>query len=67
MAGQAKKLIDKLVALRSKGDDTLIQTTVTKLILKGIDPNRFTAVMEDDPVVLAKIAAAAKDFGIALN
>ena len=43
-----------------------MMTTRTKLILKGINPDKFTAASEDDPVMIQKAMAVAKDMGVRL-
>ena len=42
----------------------LPSTTRTKLILKGINPNKFTKDSPDDPVVLEKLKDIAEAFGV---
>jgi hypothetical protein len=66
MAGKIKQTLDKLIQARSKGNQTLVFTTITKLMLKGIDYNKYTETSEDDPVMLEKIATVAKDMGVTI-
>jgi hypothetical protein len=66
MAGKIKQTLDKLIQTRSKGNPTLVNTTITKLMIKGIDYSKYTAISEDDPVMLEKIAAAAKEMGVTI-
>jgi hypothetical protein len=67
MTGTVKKVIDQIIAVRSKGAPTLVQTTKTKLILKGLNPERFTLLTPDDPALVAKAYAAAREMGIEIN
>lgn len=67
MSGKVKKIIDQIITERSKGNTTLVQTTKTKLILKGLNPDRFTLETEDDPTTIAKAIAVAADMGIELK
>ncbi len=67
MAGAIKKMLDQIIAVRSRGDPTFAMGTTTKLILKGLDPARFTADSPDDPAIIAKVRQAAADLGITLN
>jgi hypothetical protein len=55
VAGQIKLLIDQIVSERSKGSVIIANTTKTKLILKGIDPDKYSLHSEDDPVVIRKL------------
>ena len=56
MPGQIKREIDAIIAQRSKGSATLALCIKTKLILKGLDPDRYTRRQRrDDPFLLAKV------------
>ncbi len=61
MAGKIKQMIDTIIAQRAKDNPMLAGVIKTKLMLKGIDPNKFTAQSDDDPAILAKLEAVAKD------
>jgi len=61
--GQTKRLLDAIIAQRSQGNVTIALALKTKLILKGLNPDRFTATSEDDPVVMAK----AREIAASLN
>jgi len=67
LAGKIKKAIDDLLKQVAKNDPVLIKTTRTKLILKGINPDKFTATSDDDPAVLQKLAAIAKEFNVRIT
>ena len=64
MRGTAKHLIDLILERRAKGNPTLLYATKTKLILKGVNPDRFTADTPDDPAVIAKVRVAAAELGV---
>lgn len=64
MAGRIKYMIDTLIEKRAHGNPTIINTTRTKLILKGISPNNYTWISDDDPVVIEKLNNLAKEWGI---
>ncbi len=64
MAGQAKTMLDSIIQQRAKGNPILIQTLIGKLILKGLDPDRFKSSSPDDPRVIEKIRAIATEFGV---
>jgi hypothetical protein len=66
MAGKIKQLLDKLIEVRSKGNPTLVNTTKTKLALKGIEYDNFNANSPDDTVLIKKVIDAAKEMGITL-
>lgn len=64
MAGSIKKMIDKIIDQKAKGNVTMINLTKTKLILKGVNPDKFTATSEDDIAVIQKIRVIAKEMGV---
>lgn len=66
MAGQIKNMLDSIIKLRSKGNETIALTTKTKLIFKGFDPDRFDSKSPDDPAAIAKIRAIATELGVSL-
>jgi hypothetical protein len=66
MAGQIKQIIDKVIAIRSQGNATIAATTRTKLILKGINPDKFSASSEDDPLIMGKLTQIVKEMGITI-
>lgn len=66
MAGEIKKMLDKLVSAKSGGNPTLVAVTKTKLILKGLNPDKFSATAADDPVVIRKVKAVAQEMGVSL-
>lgn len=59
-------MIDTIIAKRSKGNPTIELTTKTKMILKGINPDRYTSTSEDDPVVIGKLRKVAAELGVTL-
>jgi len=61
MAGKIKQMIDTIIAQRSKQNPMLAGVIKTKLMLKGIDPGKFTAQSDDDPAIIAKLEAALKE------
>ena len=67
MAGKIKQQLDTLIAEVAKNNPILVNTTRTKLILKGINPNKFTQDSLDDPVILEKLKDIAEAFGVKLR
>jgi len=66
MAGRVKQLIDSIVAQRSKGNPAVAQAVKAKFVLKGINPDSFTASSADDPNVMKKLEMLAKELGAAI-
>jgi hypothetical protein len=55
MAGKIRQMIDSVIAQRAMGNPMLEKIIKTKLILKGVNPNKYTLQSDDDPVILEKI------------
>jgi hypothetical protein len=66
MAGQIKKTIDTIVKTRGNGNPTIESTTMSKLILKGINPKLYTQTSDDDPEVIRKLYQIAREMGVSL-
>lgn len=67
MAGKIKVMIDRLIELRSKGQAGLVAPTKIKLIMKGVDPDLYTASSPDDPAVIHKVTTIADEMGYDLG
>lgn len=64
MPGKIKHLTDTIIEERAQGNPTIANTTKTKLILKGINPDAYTSSSPDDPEVIEKLRALADELGI---
>jgi len=64
MPGRIKQIIDQIVRQRAGNDAVLVDTTKTKLILKGVNPDRFTVQSPDDPAVIEKLKIIATEMGV---
>jgi hypothetical protein len=67
MPGQIKSIIDSIIEQRARGNTTLALTTKTKLMLKGVNPDRYTSASPDDPAVISKLAQIAAEMGVQLR
>lgn len=61
MAGTIKLMIEKILAERSKGNETLVGVIKTKLILKGINPEKYDEHSDDDPKIIRKLKKMTQD------
>ena len=61
MAGKIKMMIDSIIEQRAKDNPTLQGVIRTKLMLKGIDPKKFTLQSDDDPAIIGKLETLVKD------
>jgi hypothetical protein len=61
MAGKIRQMIDAIINQRAKDNPMLERVIKTKLILKGINPNRYTPQSDDDPVVIGKLEKMMQD------
>ncbi|GAB6096611.1 hypothetical protein JCM14469_28640 [Desulfatiferula olefinivorans] len=66
MAGKIKQMMDKIIEKKTQGNPTLVMTTKTKFILKGLNPDQFTATSPDDPEVITKLRQIASEMGIVI-
>jgi hypothetical protein len=66
MAGQIRVMIDQIVKQRSRGNSVLVTTTMTKLVLKGLDPALYDANSPDDPIVIARLREVAAELNVTL-
>ena len=66
MAGQIKRLIQRLIDERSRGNPTLAVTTRTKLLLKGIRIDEYADSSPDDAAVIQHVRNVAGEMGITL-
>jgi hypothetical protein len=64
MAGKIKQMLDKIIEKRSNGNAALVKVTKTKLVIKGINPDNFTAQSPDDPQIMLKVRQVASELGI---
>ena len=64
--GHVKQMINTIIQKRSKGNPLLVGVTRTKLLLKGINVNKFTDDSIDDPVVVHKLLLIARELGVTL-
>ena len=64
MPGQIRHMIDAIICGARRENATIAMTTKTKLILKGINPDRYSAASDDDPSVTAKLRAIATELGV---
>lgn len=61
MAGKIKQMIETIISQRSKDNPMLAGVIKTKLMLKGIDPAKYTAQSDDDPTIIAKLEAVVRE------
>jgi hypothetical protein len=64
VAGKIKQLIDRIIEERSKGNETIRNTTRAKIMLKGINPGMYTALSPDDQETIARLQQIASDMGV---
>lgn len=64
---KTKKLIDELIAKRSKGDSFLELDVQMKLVLKGINVKNITENTPDNPETIKKIYQLAEQMNIELS
>ncbi len=63
-AGTVKRVLEAVIAARGQNNPTFIEATRAKLILKGMNPAKFTHTTPDDPVQVARARKLAAEFGV---
>jgi hypothetical protein len=64
MAGKIKAMCNKIIEKRANGSPVIEKLTKTKLVLKGINPDQFTASSPDDQLIIDKLLQIGKDLGV---
>ena len=64
MAGQIQRMIQTVITQKAKGNVVIENSIRTKMYLKGIAVDKFTAISPDDPATMQKVREIAKEFGV---
>lgn len=64
LAGKIKEIINRIIKERSKGNPAIAEMTIAKLILKGLNPNKFDSSSEDDPEIISKLYNIARQLNV---
>ncbi len=66
MAGQVYNMIQRVITQKGKGNLVIENSVRTKMYLKGIAVDKYTAASPDDPAVILKVREVAKEFGVSV-
>ena len=66
MAGQIHSMIQTIITQKAKGNAVIANSVKTKMYLKGIAVEKYTAASPDDPAIVQKVREVAKEFGVAI-
>ena len=66
MSGKIKIMIDDIIRKRAGGSSAVAHLTRAKLIMKGINPDKFSEESPDDPQVISQLIQVADELGISL-
>jgi hypothetical protein len=64
VAGTVKRVLDAVIAARGQNNPTFTEATRAKLILRGMNPAKFSETTPDDPVQVARARQLAAEFGV---
>ncbi|EKQ56934.1 FIST N-terminal domain-containing protein [Clostridium sp. LS] len=64
LPGKIKEMINEIINERSKGNPAISEMTIAKLILKGINPNKFNNNSPDDIEIIEKLIKIAKQLNV---
>ena len=67
MAGTIHRLLTRLIEERTGGNPHLAAAIKIKLIMKGVDPDLHDKDSEDDPLVIARLHAVAREMSVDLR
>ena len=67
MAGKIKRTIEHIVNEKAKGNTSLVSSINAKICLKGVIPKKYADDSPDDPVVLEKLTAIAKEWDVNIS
>jgi hypothetical protein len=67
MAGQIKKMMDTIIAERSGGNPSMETMIRTKLMLKGLNPDKFTETSPDYPQIISRLTTVAQEMGVQIR
>ena len=65
--GNTRMILDCIITQRAGGDPAVAKSMRAKLVLKGIDPDRYSYDTPDDPQVLERVKDLANAYGIAID
>ncbi len=57
-------MIEQVIAQKARGNAVIANSVRTKMYLKGIAVDKYTAVSPDDPAVMQKVREIAREFGV---
>jgi hypothetical protein len=66
LAGQVYNMIQQVITQKGKGNLVIENSVRTKMYLKGIAVDKYTAASPDDPAIILKVREVAKEFGISV-
>ncbi len=55
MAGKIRQMIDLIIYQRAKDNPMLERVIKTKLMLKGVNPKKYSLESPDDPAIILKL------------
>jgi hypothetical protein len=67
MAGKIRQMIDFIIDHSAKDNPMMERVIKTKMILKGINPAKYTAQSEDEPSIISKLENMMQTFCVATS
>ncbi len=67
MTGTVKRVLEAIIAARGQNNPTFVEATRAKLILKGMNPAKYTETTPDDPAAVARARQIAAEFGVTVR
>ena len=64
MAGQIHKMVQQIISQKSKGNAVIANSVRTKMYLKGIAVDKYTASSPDDAASIQQVRDIGQEFGV---
>jgi hypothetical protein len=59
-------MLDTIIAKRSKGNKIMLDIIHTRLVLRGLDPDKFSSTTPDDAELIDRVRNLAAELNITL-
>jgi hypothetical protein len=65
--GRIKLILETIIVMKSKGNPKIAMSLKNQFIKKGLDPDRYSYMTPDNPILLKKLETLARSLGVLLQ